>query len=463
MAGLSFCDDGVAIDPLLMPGCSSSHALADGEEGDKQEAKEVIRGFFFHRIPSGAALSSRPTTPEFHQFFPAPSPESRLPDAVDPSSFPADDRRVYDEVVGVSGERIASCKGEEGLDVDESPPGSRRMARAELEVVLSWLRGTAIDPRDRTRTVAKEEWLETQALRARETLFRTLDDATKKSEFPVPPPPEKKQKAGKISSEGSQKKNGGKLGCVGMLNQPKRRSERIAQNANENIGHLRTRRKRIGLGPIFQADVPDWTCAPSETDLSIYKEDPDTLRWLGLKIWPAEESNDMKVSKDVIGEGRLNCCDCFSPGSIVCIRSHVSEARLKLKVDLGQAFFHWGFDDMGEEVSKLWTNEEQIRFDALKRLDNESGYRTFWQTAPTYFSSKRRRDLISYYFNVFLLRRISNQSILTPEYINSDEDDHDEDDENNEEAKKTRRVTIKKRAKVAMNHSPGFPDVNRVN
>lgn len=44
-----------------------------------------------------------------------------------------------------------------------------------------------MDPRNRSMAAAEEEWLETQALRARETLFQTLDDATRRSEFPPPP------------------------------------------------------------------------------------------------------------------------------------------------------------------------------------------------------------------------------------------------------------------------------------
>ncbi|RWW90294.1 hypothetical protein BHE74_00000559 [Ensete ventricosum] len=422
MTSLSFCDDGVTLDPLLIP------------TEDKEEKKEGLGGIFFRRIPIASTALS--TTPEFHQFLPIPSPESQslprshLPEASDPISFTADEGGLYDADVAVrqSDDRMAGREG------DASPSGSRKTTRSELVGVLALLRGMSMDPRNRSMAAAEEEWLETQVLRARETLFQTLDDATRRSEFP--PPPEfdvsmfvtpyplilcgtlyplvpyansrtiliikdfsvywnflilvsrqRKLRTGRISTEGSQKKNSGKLGSVEVPTQPKRRSERIAQNANQSIRHLRTRRQRIGFGSNFQADVPDWTSPPSETDVSNYKEDFNTLKWLGTRVWPAE-GDDRKICDLVIGKGKQNYCACSFPGSVVCIRSHVSEARLKLKDDLGQAFFAWGFDGMGEEVSQLWTNEEQMSFDALKRLKNESGYNCFWEAASKYFISR---------------------------------------------------------------------------
>lgn len=172
MAGLSVCDDGVALDPLLIPGSCPSPALADADEEDKEEEKEVVGGLFFHRIPAAsAALSGHPAAPEFHHFFPAPSLESRPPEALDPSSLAPDGR-------GLPCDR----------DADASPSCSinRGRTKRELYGVLAWLKSTATDPRDRTRVAVNEEWLEMQVLRARQTLFRTLDDATQKSELPLP-------------------------------------------------------------------------------------------------------------------------------------------------------------------------------------------------------------------------------------------------------------------------------------
>ncbi|XP_042464235.1 AT-rich interactive domain-containing protein 2-like [Zingiber officinale] len=445
MGGVYICEDGVALDPLLISGC----AAHEGEEY-KEKEKEVVGGLFFHRIPSASPLSGRPSTPQFHQFFPAPSPEPLVPDAPDPSLLTPGDDGMRCDAVRVPEGRVAGCEAEK-RDSDAGPSGSRTMTRAELASLVTWLRGTAIDPRDRTRAVEKEELVGAQVLRARETLFRTLDDATKLREFPLPP--EKKQKV-RRHSVGLQKK--GKVGSVEKLIQPKRRSERIAQNENENIRHLRTRRKRIGLGSNFQADVPAWMGPPSETSISSYNEDSDINKWVGFLTWPAQEIDREEFDKKFQGE--TNCCACPSPGSIVCIRSHVSEARFKLKAELGQAFFDWGFDNTGEEVSESWTSEEQAWFDALKRRENESGT-SVWQAIPTHFSSKSRRDLINYYFNVYLLRRMSIDSRLTPEYINSDEENHD--DEQEEDPKK-KRVAVKKKAKFLKTHASDCVDVDRV-
>ncbi|XP_074578659.1 uncharacterized protein LOC141835131 [Curcuma longa] len=447
MHGVYLCEDGVALDPLLISSC----AAREEEEPYKEKEKEVSGGLFFHRIPSASPLSSRPSTPQFHQFFPAPSPEPPVPDAPDQSSSSQGNDGMQCDVARVSEERGVSCVAEK-RDLEANPSASRTMTRAELASLVAWLRGIAIDPRDRTRVVEKEKLVDAQVLRARETLFRTLDDATKTREFPLPP--EKRQKV-RRHSEGLQKK--GKLGSVEKLIQPKRRSERIAQNENENIRHLRTRRKRIGLGSNFQADVPDWTCPPSETSISSYKEDPDANKWVGFLIWPAQ-GNDRKEFDEKMQNRETNFCACPSPGSIVCIRSHVSEARLKLKVELGQTFFDWGFDCMGEEVSESWTVEEQAWFDALKRQENESG-NSIWQAIPTYFSSKSRRNLINYYFNVYLLRQMSIDSRLMPECINSDEENHD--DEEIEDPKK-KRVPVKKKAKFLNTHASDCADVNWV-
>ncbi|KAG6530975.1 hypothetical protein ZIOFF_004745 [Zingiber officinale] len=509
MGGVYICEDGVALDPLLISGC----AAHEGEEY-KEKEKEVVGGLFFHRIPSASPLSGRPSTPQFHQFFPAPSPEPLVPDAPDPSLLTPGDDGMRCDAVRVPEGRVAGCEAEK-RDSDAGPSGSRTMTRAELASLVTWLRGTAIDPRDRTRAVEKEELVGAQVLRARETLFRTLDDATKLREFPLPPETscnfqsmifdnfqnaecmrcgeklgalwntlcnhtlgnccaiekvelelgrlaflnqkgnvsEKKQKV-RRHSVGLQKK--GKVGSVEKLIQPKRRSERIAQNENENIRHLRTRRKRIGLGSNFQADVPAWMGPPSETSISSYNEDSDINKWVGFLTWPAQEIDREEFDKKFQGE--TNCCACPSPGSIVCIRSHVSEARFKLKAELGQAFFDWGFDNTGEEVSESWTSEEQAWFDALKRRENESGT-SVWQAIPTHFSSKSRRDLINYYFNVYLLRRMSIDSRLTPEYINSDEENHD--DEQEEDPKK-KRVAVKKKAKFLKTHASDCVDVDRV-
>lgn len=208
------------------------------------------------------------------------------------------------------------------------------------------------------------------------------------------------------------------------VTQPPRRSPRIAQKLKVNARHLVTLRKRIGVGAFFQADVLEWTGVPNVKDFSEDYEGLDDSRWLGTTVWPLE-GDDRGTSDVMIGKGRPDSCACASPGSVACIGSHVSSARLQLQSDLGQAFFSWGFEGMGEDISKLWTHEEQMTVDPLERLNPESECKTFWTLAMKYFTSKSQQDLLSYYFNVFIPRRMSNQSRLPSAEVNSEEDDDD--------------------------------------
>ena len=88
-----------------------------------------------------------------------------------------------------------------------------------------------------------------------------------------------------------------------------------------------------------------------------------------------------------------------------CVRLHVEEEREKLKEELGVSFSSWRFDDMGESVSKSWSSEEEHKFWALVRLNPASLEKNFWNYLPTSLPSKNIEYLVSYYFNVFVLRR----------------------------------------------------------
>ncbi|XP_004300803.1 PREDICTED: AT-rich interactive domain-containing protein 2-like [Fragaria vesca subsp. vesca] len=172
------------------------------------------------------------------------------------------------------------------------------------------------------------------------------------------------------------------------------------------------REKYVSIGPLFQADVPEWTGEASESD----------DKWLGTRVWPLEcEENASLVKKDTIGRGRPHFCGCRLPGSVTCLRFHIAEARMKLKKELGSLFYHWRFDRMGEEICLQWTAEEEKRFKILV----QSKYPFFWNSASKWFPRKTRENLVSYYFNVFLVRRRSYQNRATPKNIDSDDDETD--------------------------------------
>ncbi|KAL9257993.1 AT-rich interactive domain-containing protein [Drosera capensis] len=95
-------------------------------------------------------------------------------------------------------------------------------------------------------------------------------------------------------------------------------------------------RKRIPVSPYFQADVRQWT------EKSTYESDD---KWLRTCIWPLEKrQNKLLIERDPIGKGRQDSCGCQDHGSITCVRLHIAEKRIKLKLELGSAFYHWNFD-----------------------------------------------------------------------------------------------------------------------
>ncbi|OIV89748.1 hypothetical protein TanjilG_03450 [Lupinus angustifolius] len=171
---------------------------------------------------------------------------------------------------------------------------------------------------------------------------------------------------------------------------------------------------RTIVGPSHQAEVPEWTCITSESD----------SKWLGTQIWPSQKGNlRLLIERDPIGKGRQHTCGCSVPGSVECVRFHIAEKRGKVKLELGGAFYLWNFDKIGEEVKHLWTKEEEKRFKDVVGPDPlPEGY-YFWDHIFRAFPKKSRADLVSYYFNVFLLQRRAYQNRHTPEDVDSDDDE----------------------------------------
>ncbi|XP_058082007.1 AT-rich interactive domain-containing protein 2 [Magnolia sinica] len=181
--------------------------------------------------------------------------------------------------------------------------------------------------------------------------------------------------------------------------------------------------KRVPVGPHFQAEVPDWTGMASEFSRHS-STDSDDSKWLGMQHWPAPDPRGKElIEKCPIGKGRPDSCGCILPGSVECVRFHVAEKRLQLKLELGSAFYNWKFDRMGEEISLSWREEEERRFKAIVLQNPASMDKNFWDVAYRSFRSRSRKSLVSYYFNVFLLRRRSYQNRVTPKNIDSDDEE----------------------------------------
>ncbi|PIA54403.1 hypothetical protein AQUCO_00900745v1 [Aquilegia coerulea] len=168
----------------------------------------------------------------------------------------------------------------------------------------------------------------------------------------------------------------------------------------------------IPVGPCFQANIPERSCKPNcsaDGDSNI----DNTDKWL---------DKNAETSKEFIGKGRPSSCSCNSPGSTQCIKLHIDQSRLQLQHDLGSAFFDWKFDEMGEEVVKLWTPSKQKSFDRLVKKNPKSKTKSFWKPALKLFSSKSTRSIVSYYFNVFVLRRMSRQTRLACKIADTDDE-----------------------------------------
>ncbi|KAL5656520.1 hypothetical protein ACJX0J_035839, partial [Zea mays] len=214
----------------------------------------------------------------------------------------------------------------------------------------------------------------------------------------------------------------------GCLNMPTRKSERLAKRMKLMASLLLTQRKKIGVGEHFQAEVPGWTGQPSGKELSCYRNDPETSKMLGTRMWPPE-GEVYKTDIVAVGQGRPGSCNCPYPGSFLCRQLHTNEARDQLRSELGRVFTMWQFDSMGEEVSKLWSRDEQLKFDALEQLVPVMDQKTYWAVVSKNFASKPRIDLIKYYLNVFLMRRVLYQCRLGLLEIDSDEDDVEEEED----------------------------------
>ncbi|KAK3434892.1 AT-rich interactive domain-containing protein 1 [Eucalyptus grandis] len=172
--------------------------------------------------------------------------------------------------------------------------------------------------------------------------------------------------------------------------------------------------EEVPLGSEFQAEVPEWTGETFESD----------SKWLGTPIWPLKNTQRRSlIEREPMGKGRQDSCGCQVRGSAECVRFHIAEKSKRLNLELGPAFYVFNFDKMGEEVKHSWTSEEQEKFAAIVRSNPPSQGKCFWDQMFKDFPTKSRVELVSYYFNVFLMLRRRNQNSCTPLNIDSDDDE----------------------------------------
>ncbi|KAL8252861.1 hypothetical protein R6Q59_036554 [Mikania micrantha] len=121
----------------------------------------------------------------------------------------------------------------------------------------------------------------------------------------------------------------------------------------------------IPIGPRFQAEVPEWTGPPQR---KYPHKTLESSKWLGTVIWSNKDTLTREIEMDVIGQGRPHHCDCYIPGSILCVNRHITEKTTRLQKDLGPAFQIWKFDEMGEVAAKLWKQSEQQKFERVVKM-----------------------------------------------------------------------------------------------
>eukprot|EP00268_Persea_americana_P041574 TRINITY_DN414_c0_g1_i2.p1 TRINITY_DN414_c0_g1~~TRINITY_DN414_c0_g1_i2.p1 ORF type:complete len:456 (-),score=145.70 TRINITY_DN414_c0_g1_i2:776-2143(-) len=218
-------------------------------------------------------------------------------------------------------------------------------------------------------------------------------------------------------------------------------------------------RKLVSIGPDHQADVPVWASdgvrkatsyfhlatqsacdsdagAPFPPSLSVPSShimlDDKEEQLMGTCVIPMSEVDSSGCNSEKVGHGRDDC-SCPDEGSVRCVRQHVKEAREKLSAALGQErFVELGFCEMGEDVAQKWSQEEERVFNEVVFSNPASLGRNFWDNLSVVFPTRTKKELVSYYFNVFMLRRRAEQNRLDPLNIDSDNDEWQASDDGDE-------------------------------
>ncbi|XP_010258118.1 PREDICTED: uncharacterized protein LOC104597984 [Nelumbo nucifera] len=183
-------------------------------------------------------------------------------------------------------------------------------------------------------------------------------------------------------------------------------------------------RKLVAVGPDHQANVPAWGFQDTHcfgAEVMVPETTDDKL--MGTCIIPMPDLEQSVYSSDNFGCGRT-ICSCPDGGSIRCVKQHIMETREKLRETLGQEkFAELGFCDMGEEVARNWNEEEEQSFHEVVFSNPASLGKNFWDHLSVVFPSRTKSELVSYYFNVFMLRRRAEQNRVDPMNIDSDNDE----------------------------------------
>ncbi|CAN8297971.1 unnamed protein product [Cochlearia groenlandica] len=211
---------------------------------------------------------------------------------------------------------------------------------------------------------------------------------------------------------------------AGAINLPTRKDVSVKIFKDVASSSIKTR-PIIPIGHGFQAEIPVRIAPTKKGKFYGSPGDSVTLRWLGTGVWPTYSLKKKAHYKNV-GEGRSDSCSCASPRSTNCIKHHIKEGRERIEKELDHAFYTWKFHQMGEFGSKQWTTKEEQRFETLVQKYPLSSSEGFWEFASKDFPSKSEKDLIDYYYNVYLIKRMRLLASSSDEHIDSDDDNYDD-------------------------------------
>ncbi|XP_073011456.1 uncharacterized protein [Typha latifolia] len=204
------------------------------------------------------------------------------------------------------------------------------------------------------------------------------------------------------------------------------------------FGHLP--RKPVAIGRNHQADIPEWKpqgskatvferdCSLPSSFVSHHINDDECDKWITKPVMPMPDSGSLFTEVGAVY--RQVDCDCLDEGSIRCVRQHVMEARENLKKALGiDRFLELGLSGMGEDVASKWTEEEEQMFQEVVLSNPFSLGKNFWDKLKHVFPGRSSKELVSYYFNVFMLRKRAEQNRSDPMNVDSDNDEWQESDD----------------------------------
>uniref|UniRef100_A0A0D9VVF2 Myb-like domain-containing protein n=1 Tax=Leersia perrieri TaxID=77586 RepID=A0A0D9VVF2_9ORYZ len=209
--------------------------------------------------------------------------------------------------------------------------------------------------------------------------------------------------------------------------------EDIASPIHENVP-----RKAVAIGPDHQADIPEWrprvsmtvpggsgSCAGmsyssvSTSGSTPRDEDSESDKWIKHCVIPMPSSSSVAW----VGDCGIDC-ECSDDGSIRCVRRHVMESRENLRRKWGEdKFRELGLCEMGEDIAERWTDEEESLFHRVVYSSPPSLGKNFWHFLPRALPGKTSMELVSYYFNVFILRKRAQQNRSEPLHVDSDDDE----------------------------------------